>query len=213
MKTWVFVEGTTEENLIKWLARKHLPSQADLIPNLKEYINTTPTNKKLFYLHNSKGVDKIPHDIIDNHHYITQSQCNKILIVCDVEKDTPCVVERKNKILKITNKKISQEMIKFICFAPMLEELYCFEKETTTKVINKLFNERHDDHLNEKQKQQIIMFLNHPKSSPKTTLETCMKSFKLTYLKTVFSETFFSQFDFENSQHKTITRLFNWLNE
>lgn len=216
MKTWVFVEGTSEENMVTMLLRKFLPSTALIIKGRSDFIGREVEDKKLFHIHNSSGVEKIPFDISEYYYLIEKSQCSHVLVVCDVEKKLPCPTKRKEWIYDIVNTEIPDinHEIKIICSVPMIEEIYCDEREITRKVIKKLYKEKYDKPLQQHQKdEQFFLYLDNLVESPKSKISKLMKSAGLTYKESEFSEIFFSQLDYEASKNKTISRLFSLVSD
>ena len=200
MKTWFYLEGVSEKPFIEWLMRTSFPNitiQNDLSVFLK------PELIKVCYITNCNSGDKIPYTINEEYHLIQRSQTKNIVIICDVETELHCPTERKEKILRKIEKTVDKSLLKFIFSIPLLEEIYCFEKDITKNVLKKLYKQKYNKDII----PNMASFENN--RNPLCKIMSFFKQNELTYKKTEFAENFFPQLNYQESSNNTVKRLFN----
>jgi hypothetical protein len=204
-KIWFFVEGDSEEYLLKALVQCLYP---DLIFELdeSEFILSNKTN--ISYCVNVGGVDNIPYTINEyiSDEKIEKSRSNNLIIICDVEK-LRCNTSRKEEIEKRLDKYSRKLNINYIFFNPMIEKLYWDCPELIKKVLiltyNKFYNS--DSSLPEIRISEI-------RSSFKYKLKELFRKFNMKYRESRFSKDFFSNIDFHLCNNSEIARIVNIIN-
>lgn len=208
MKYWFYTEGESERQFIKWLFRKYFSNVMPCL-NVLEFVNAD-SNRNIYYIHNCGSVDKIPYEISDKNHWVERSGVKKIFVICDIEGEYNCPIERRDAILDVIREEekncsppVVIENISYIFSEPTLEEIYCFHKEISKNVLTKLYKRKYNS-----EPQNIdTSFLDDSKKSPIFRLKAFFQKHGLTYKETEFAENFFPQLDYECSANKTIKRL------
>ncbi len=207
MKCWFYVEGDSERYFIEWLIRNVLHSVL-LYSNLTDFINECST-KDICYLHNCGSVSKVPYEVSERNHWVERSGAKSIFIVCDIEAELNCPIERRKKILDIMHDikdscspPVDMNKLGFIFSEPTIEEIYCFHSELTRSVLAKLYKKK----FNSNPPTINIDILSSTKS-PNHKMKSFFWAHDLTYKETEFAENFFPQLDYAASENKTVKRL------
>lgn len=200
-KIWYFVEGESEKNFVLAMLRQHFPF-VEICQTPNKFLDT---QAQACYIHNSRSGDKIPFDIVDYGHF-PQRANSKVIIVSDVEKTLNCPIERKQLVINLANqdakhknKNFDFAELVFTLSVPTIEEIYCFHKELTTKILkSKIHSDMEIDNK----------ILENVERVPKTRVELLFKENKIRYDKVEFSEKFFPQLDYAVSKNPVVQRLF-----
>jgi hypothetical protein len=209
MKCWFYIEGDSEYYLVEWLIRNYFHN-VTIYSNLTGFIQTA-SSENLCYIHNCGSISKIPYEVNERNHWIESSGAKYIFIVCDIETDLNCPIERRKKILDIMEKikdsyspPVDMEKIGYIFSEPTIEEIYCFHSELTKNVLLKLYKRKFNtDCLNIN-----ISVLEDKNKSPVFRMKSFFQQNNLTYKETEFAENFFPQLDYKASENATIKRLY-----
>jgi hypothetical protein len=211
-KIWFYTEGFSEVEFVKRLFFRYF-SQIKKCQSEIEFLQETENSA--IYIHNSRDVNKIPYDINDFNHWIERSNPDAVIIICDLEK-IPCPTERKNSMIaQIDNdsylKKppihIEKNKLLFVFSLPNIEEIYCSEIKITKNILNETYRRSHGNKITFND-DEVENILTTTSMKPLEKIKKIFKKFGLTYKKREFSESFFSQLDYENSKNKSVKRLF-----
>ena len=203
-KIWIFVEGFSEENFVKNLFWKNLYTTHKLESDIVEFVQGTNNNFINCYLWNCRSVDKIPHVINKYYYLIQQSNCDRILIVCDVEK-LKCLTNRKIVIESILSTEVDKKLLYYSFSNPMIENNYWICPLNIEKVIRKQYKAKYNAELID------VNFdgYNHSQSG----LKKLFKDYGIKYRETSFSEQFFGGVDdFNNCSSDLVKRVFEHIN-
>ncbi len=198
-KIWIFVEGFSEVNFIINLFRNTLFESHTLKNTPIELVNEQDLSLVYCYLWNCGDVEKIPHEINDYYNLIEKSDCDKILIICDVE-DLGCLSKRKERIESILSDKVDKRMICYTFSNPMLETDYWECPQVIRQVLNKYYRDKYDVPLPE-------VNLDLYKRS-KNGLVKLFKDNGLNFRKRPFSEQYFGRItNFRDCEFDSVSRV------
>lgn len=210
MKYWFYVEGDSEQLFIEWLIRKCFHN-ITLCKNLTDFVKDISGNE-ICYIYNCESVNKVPYEISERNHWVERSGTNAIFVICDIEAELNCPIERRKKILDIMQElkntyspPVNEEKLRFIFCDPTIEELYCYHADVTKSILEKLYKRKFGAEIS----SVDIGILGHETKSPVFKMKSFFLSHGLTYKETEFAENFFPQLDYESSGNKTIKRLVN----
>lgn len=200
-KIWLFVEGDSEENLVKHFIRNHLFTDFRLENDINVFINANDCSQHWCYCENCGSVDKVPHRINEIHYLIEQSAANHIFILCDIES-LGCFTKRKEKILEILDSKIDRNKIKYTFSKPMIENHYWDCERNIISVLKKEIKNKFN-----RTETSISIDTNLPKNQK--GLKALFKSYKVKFRESRFSDSYFARVNFEECTTQQITRLKN----
>jgi len=203
-KVWFFVEGDSEENLVKSFIRNHLYNNFKLELDIAAFVHSSINDYHLGFCENCGSVDKVPHRINEIYHLIEQSNANHIIVICDIE-NLGCFTNRKNKILEILESNIDKSKLKFIFFNPMIENHYWDCESNIIGVLKKEIKNKFN-------RTEANITIASDITKNQVGIKKLFNKYNVKFRESKFSESFFSRTNFEECSNLSIIRLKSQLN-
>lgn len=203
MKLWIFAEGSSEKNFAINVFYKFL-CDFEVVQDQTEFINTSDENRKLVTIEDCEGGANIANRINSSFYRIKKSGA-KVLIICDQEK-SPCLQLAKRLIIDLLDKEVDKNCFYWVISRPIIEAIYWDDPECLKKALNIFHKIKFEKPL-----PSTSQIPPNPKSAHKIEMQTLFRKLNLNYRPSLFSEEFFSRFDYANSKNVTVARFYNYL--
>lgn len=217
-KIWFFTEGKSEISFVVNLIWNNFFN----FRVLNTQVEFQKHDGSAVFIHDAQSGDKIPHAITEEFHWINRSGVDKIIIVCDLEKNCACPIAKKLRIEEIIkkNKQANESLVNldieemvYIFSIPTIEEIYCTEIEITKQILAYDFKEIFQSEIDYKKLDETAKeLLNECNKSPIERMKKIYKAHNLTYKKIPFSERFFAKLKYSESCSSIVKRIYDKVN-
>jgi len=188
-KIWFFVEGDSEENLIKSIIHCFYHG-INLEKDESKFINDQ-YDKDVCYCHNVGGVNRIAYEINDYNYKISRSGSNEVIVVCDVE-DLKCNSSRLNAIQTRLVDETKKLNIYYVFFNPIIENLYWNCPSVLKRTIEIIYARKFGD-------ATLVKDINLPQTDciSKHKLKLLFQHYDIKYSERQFSNIFFPRVPYD----------------
>lgn len=204
-KIWFFVEGNSEENLVKNMISCHYPD-VHLEKDESRFI-IDHFDRNACYCLNVEGVDGIAYRINEYNYRITRSGSREVIVICDVE-DLNCNSSRREAIEDRLENDIRGLNIHYVFFNPLIERLYWDCPLLLRRVLKLFYVTRFGGGTSV---PNII--LPEVRGKYDYNLKKLFKSYGVKYRESKFSEEFFPRILYGQCDSVVIMRLMNFMDQ